>query len=138
LTFFSYKSSTSEKVSWTGFEIAKSLLTGSTTKSIPPTRYPVDTTADWFGVWEPIYIVSFVAAYSCMLICGIAAAIQPLRRILRLAGPVGAMAASFCVGKGGSYVFRDAPQLRAGIGPLMLTLVLVTLLLVAEADVAPD
>jgi hypothetical protein len=138
LSFFSYPSPTSGKVSWTGFKVAESVLTKSTANPLPRMYYQVDPAEHWFGVWSPVYVVAFAVAYGCLLICGIAAAAQPLRRILRIAGPLGALAALFCTGRSRLYVFEGADGVSTGVGPWMLALILAALILVADAKVDPD
>jgi hypothetical protein len=139
LNFFSYQSSTGPAmVHWTGLEVARSIITGSAVQP-PPSAGSGQTLGNgYFGIWDPLYSVAFITAYGCLTITALAAIIEPLRRIVRLSGPLGVCASYCCIGKSRLYVFNDTNGVHAGLGPVMLGVVVLTIYLLADPTPVSD
>jgi hypothetical protein len=139
LNFFSYQSgSDPARTSWTGLEVAQSIITGSTAKPLPTASYGGDLGIGYFGIWDALYFLAFVTAYSCLTITALAAVIEPLRRIVRLSGPAGIFASYGCIGRSRLYVFHNARGVQSGLGPLMLGIVILAIYLVADPRPVSD
>jgi hypothetical protein len=139
LNFFSFQSgSDPARISWTGIEVARSIITGSATQPLPSASYGGTIGIGYFGIWDPFYFLAFVTAYICLTITALTAVIEPLRRIVRLAGPLGILASYWCIGRSRLYVFNNANGVRAGLGPLMLGVVILTIYLLADPRPVSD
>ena len=137
LNFFSYQSiSDPARISWTGIDVAQSIVAGSAAKPLPAASYGEDLGIGYFGIWDAFYFLAFVTAYSCLSITALAAVIEPLRRIVRLSGPVGIFASYWCIGRSRLYVFHNAKGVQSG--PVMLGIVTLTIYLVADPQPASD
>ena len=134
LPFFSYESPTSNKVTWSGLDVAHTVVTGSTDKVLPRMRFRIDRSGSWFGGLDPFYVVGFCVAYSALLLSGVVILMQPLRRVLRLSAPIGAIGAFSCVGRRGLTVFTGLDRVHSGVGPFMLVVASVIVLLMAETE----
>ena len=137
LRFIGFESTGSGQVRWTGFDVLSSILRGSPSKPVPP--MPSWAGTGMFGVWDPLYVIGVVTGYASLAVCAFAIVFQPLRRLIRLAGPVGAFAAYTCLGRSNLYAFDYYIHgVHAGVGPLMLAIILIVIWLIADVNVVPD
>ena len=138
LPFFSYESPDSGKVIWSGLDVAHTVITGSTNKVLPRMRFLIDRSDSGFKGLDPFYVAGFCAAYSALLLSGVVILIQPLRKVLRLLAPIGALGAFLCVGRRGNLtVFTGLDGVHSEVGPFMLVMASVIVLLIAETEPSP-